>query len=157
MLRPLGFYLSLGISHNFPWKMRPKMVVSQEERGDDLLTPPWLVLPRLRLSKIKNYSRNKPYIRRNTGSYLTYICIKKTTYLNNFLFYFISVFLCGREKTRLLLHLQKNIHLLVSLYFLLIDSLSSTNSIPTTHLSCFQELEALVHAVVEPYGSCFCP
>ena len=39
MLRPLGFYLSLGISHNFPRKMRPKMVVPQEERGDDVPTP----------------------------------------------------------------------------------------------------------------------
>ena len=35
MLRPLGFYFSLGISHNFPRKMRPKVVVPQEVRGDD--------------------------------------------------------------------------------------------------------------------------
>ena len=44
MLRPLAFYLNLGISHNFPRKMRPNMVVPQEETGDDLPTSPWLVL-----------------------------------------------------------------------------------------------------------------
>ena len=39
MLRPLGFYLSLGISHNIPGEMRPKIVVPQEDIGGDLPTP----------------------------------------------------------------------------------------------------------------------
>ena len=37
MMRSLGFYLNFRISHNFPRKIRPKMVPPpQEERGDDL-------------------------------------------------------------------------------------------------------------------------
>ena len=53
MLRALGIYVSYGISHNSPWKMRSKIEVPQENIGDYLPPPTkgrwWKVVPSLLL------------------------------------------------------------------------------------------------------------
>ena len=60
MFKPLGFYLSLRISHDFFLKMRPKMVDPQGERGNDLPTSPfgwcWEVIPSLLLEDHHSWS-----------------------------------------------------------------------------------------------------